>query len=576
MAPVTKRGIGRPTGARAASVPQPIAHAQLAIPIDPAIPLSTGPSAVVAISSDGSRIVFVAEDAGTRRLYLRPLDVFGATAVPGTEGASNPFFSPDGEWIGFQAGRQLQKVAVGGGLPLTLCEVADLRGACWTRSGTIIYAPGPATGLWLVQSTGGAAAPLTTLAFEQGERTHRWPHALPDGRGVIFTVGRAGAASFDEAALAVTEIGTPGHRLVVQHATDGRYLQDGHLVWARGGALLEAAFDLEARQVGGPARIVLDGVSMSATGVTHAACSDSGVLVHVPGEAQSLRRSLVAVNRAGTQVEAFTGGDSLEEPRMAPDGRSAIISLRNRTSDLWLYEFGRGSLGRLTFEGENFAGIWGPGDGTISFGSGGEGPSDIFTLQPDRSAPPERLVTSEHDKVPGAWSPGGATLVFTEYHPETGADIWVLERDAARVRPLVRTKFNEYAPVFSPDGRWIAYVSDESGRPEILVVSYPEAVGKRQLSTEGGTEPLWARDGTELFYRSGDRLMRVDMSRGPGDAGIPTTLFEGRYVPGTVTLANYDVAPNGAGFLMVVANTSPSPTAIRVTLGWRGSRVNQD
>lgn len=552
------------------AIPPPTGRARLAIPVDAGASLAIGPSTMIAISRDGSRIVFVAAVSGSTQLYLRPLDAFDATAIPGTEGASSPFFSPDGQWIGFQSGRRLQKVGAGGGSPIPLCDVADVRGACWTTSGDIIYSPGPATGLWRVPASGGTAVPLTTLDFEQGERTHRWPHILPDGRGVVFTIGSAGAASFDEAALAVAEIGTPGHRLLVQHATDGRYLRGGHLIWARGASLLQAPFDVDRRRVGDAARVVLNGVAMSATGAAHFACSDNGVLVHVPGGAQSLRHSLVSVDRRGVQTDAYTGGDSLEEPRFAPDGRSAMLSLRNRRSDLWLYDFARGALERLTFEGENFAGIWGPGEGTITFSSSRAGPSDLFTRRPDRSAPPELLVTSEYDKVPGSWSPGARALVFAEYHPETGADIWILERTAERARPFVRTRFNEYAPVFSPDGRHIAYVTDESGRPEIVVVSYPEATRKRQLSTEGGTEPMWAPDGSELYYRSGDRLMRVDVSRGPADAGIPTTLFEGRYVPGTVTLANYDIAPDGARFLMVLAEAPAPPTTIRVTLGWTG------
>jgi serine/threonine-protein kinase len=160
-------------------------------------------------------------------------------------------------------------------------------------------------------------------------------------------------------------------------------------------------------------------------------------------------------------------------------------------------------------------------------------------------------------------------LLFTEYHPETGVDIWVFDRGAGAVRPFIRTRFNEYAPVLSPDARYVAYTSDESGRPEIYLVEYPEAVGKRQLSTEGGVEPLWARDGSELFYRSGDRVMRVDMSRGAANAGVPTTVFEGRFVKGTVTcLSNYDARVDGRRFVMVVEDTPPAPSALFVTSGW--------
>ena len=568
VAAVTRTGHAAAAASPVTPAPPYAKSLRLAIPLEPSAPLAVGPSASLAVSPDGSVVAYILVDGATTRLFLRRLDRFEPTAVPGTEGAAHPFFSPDGGWLGFQSGRRLWKVPVDGGPPLALAELADLRGATWTAGGDIVYAPGPTSGLWRVSSSGGQASPFTALDFDGGERTHRWPHAMPDGRGIIFTIGHAGATSFDEATLAVADIGDTAHRLVLQHATDGRCLADGHLVWARGATLLAAPFDLESRRVDGAARAVMGGVAMSATGVAHFDCSSTGVLVHVPGEAQTLGRSLVTVNRRGEELARCARGESLEEPRVAPDGRSAIVSLRSRSSDLWLYDFARRALGRLTFEGENFAGIWGPGPSTVTFSSSRGGPSDLYCLWRDRSAPPELLVASEFDKVPGSWSPDANALVFTEYHPETGADVWIFERAAERVRPFVRTRFNEYAPVFSPDGRYIAYATDESGRAEIVVVAYPEATGKRQLSTEGGAEPVWSPDGTELFYRSGDRLMRVDMRRGPDEASIPTTLFEGRFVPGTVTIANYDVTGGGTEFLMVVADVSPPPTALYVSVGW--------
>lgn len=541
---------------------------RLAVPLD-GLSLALGSSGVLAISPDGSRIVFAAEVDGVPSLMQRRLNQFATTEIAGTKGATNPFFSPDGEWIGFQSGRRLCKVALEGGPPVVLCDAADVRGAAWSPSGVIIFAPGPTSGLWRVDETGGVAAPLTQVHFDGGERTHRWPHPLPDGRGVIFTVGHAGAASFDEGSLAVVELDGGGHQLIVRHATDGRYLASGHLVWARGSALLAARFDPGARRIIAAARHVQNGVAMTATGAAHFAVASSGTLVHVPGEAQTLRRSLVAVDAAGRITGSYLRAEALEEPRLAPGGGSVVVSLRARSSDLWLYEFARGAARRLTFAGENFAGVWGPGPGELTFSSSREGgPSELYVVQPDRPDTPALLVTSEFDKVPGTWTRDGSALVFTEYHPETGADIWVLEPAAERTRPFIRTVFNEYAPAFSPDARYVAYTTDESGRPEIQLMDYPEAAAKRQLSTDGGTEPIWSADGQELFYRSGDRLMRVDMSRGPDDAGIPTTMFEGRYAAGTVTLANYDVLGEGAGFLMVQPDVPPRATALHVTLGW--------
>ncbi|MEX2271835.1 MAG: winged helix-turn-helix domain-containing protein [Vicinamibacterales bacterium] len=574
VAAVREGAVDKPAApAPAAAPPAAGAHAQpvrLAIPLSDTAPLASIPNGVIAISPDGLRIVYAASAGATTELYLRPLSEVTATPIPGTEGASNPFFSPDGEWLGFQCGRRLQKLPLAGGPPITLCEVSDVRGASWGTDGHIVYAPGPTSGLWRVHASGGSAAPLTIVDFDGGERTHRWPHVLPGGRGVIFTVGHAGAASFDEASLAVADSGGAGHRMLLRHATDGRYVPSGYLVWARGATLFAAPFDLDAREITAAARVVQPGVAMNATGVAHFTCaSTAGLLVHVPGEAQSLRRSLVGVDRTGAITAEYAAGEALEEPRVSPDGRAVVVSLRGRSSDLWRRRFGGGTLERVTFEGENFAGIWGPEPGMLTFSSSREGgASDIYCVQPDRASPPELLIASEFDKAASSWSPDGSTLLFTEYHPETGADIWVLDRHASTARPFLRTRFNEYAPVFSPDGRLVVYTTDESGRPEIHALSYPDATGKRQLSVGGGAEPVWSRDGRELFYRSGDRVMRVDMSGGVDEAGVPETVLEGKYAPGTVTVANYDVSADGGEFLMVKTAEAAAPTALHVTLGW--------
>jgi len=558
---------GRAAAAPDAAMPPPAARAaRLAMPIDPRTPLAPGPNGAIAIAPDGSRVVYAAMADGRPRLFLRALDRFDAVAIPGTDGASHPFFSPDGETIGFQAGRRLQTLALAGGPPITLCEVADLRGASWSTSGDIVFSPSPTSGLWRVPASGGASSPLTAVDFDAGERTHRWPHALPGGHGVVFTIGHAGAESFDEASLAIADLATGAHRVVLRHAADGRAC-GSRLLWARGGAILDAPFDAVSGRIDDSARQRQTRVAMGATGIAHFACSDNGVLVHMPGQAQSLRRTLVSVDRTGAVSAAHASGQALEEPRVEPGGRGVLVSLRGKSSDLWRCDCSRGALERMTFEGENFAGIWGPGAGAITFSSSRDGaPSDIYTARAGAHAP-ELLIAGEFDKAASSWSADGSMLLFTEYHPDTGADIWVLDRAADRARPLVRTRFNEYSPVFSPDGRHVAYVTDETGRPEIQIVSFPDGGTKHQISIDGGAEPVWSRDGAELYYRSGDRLMRVDMARGPADAGIPTTLFEGKFVSGTVTLANYDVANDGESFLMVQPEATEAPSMLLVTIG---------
>ena len=565
VAPVENRAVAAdgPLPSAATSVGDVV---RLEVSLPPRVTLAVGATPVIALAPDAKKVVFVGREGLTTRLYLRQMDRFETTVIEGTEGASSPFFSPDGNWVGFESGRKLHKIALEGGPPHVLCEVADLRGATWTPTGEIVYAPGPTTGLWRISVDGGPAVAVTTLDFEGGERTHRWPHAVQDGSGVIFTIGTASATSFDEAAVAIVATAGGAHRLVLQHGTDGRVVGGGRLLWTRGAALFEAGFDAVAARITGPGRVVQRGVLSSATGAAHYDWSSTGTLVHLAGEAETMRRELLTINRNGDVVAHHLTGDSLEEPRWSPDGAAAIVSLRNRTSDLWLHDFARATLGRLTFDGENFAGIWGPDPHTITFSASHGGPSDLYLLRADRSLPPELLVASEFDKVAGAWSADGRTLVFTEYHPDTGADLWLLDRPGESARLFVRTRFNEYAPVFSPDARHVAYVSDESGRPEIFVVAFPDATGKRQLSADGGSEPIWSPTGLELFYRSGNRLMRVDLSGGVTHAGIPTTLFEGEFAHGTVTLANYDVSADAATFLMVRAPAPAAPATLCVTL----------
>ncbi|MCA1560412.1 MAG: winged helix-turn-helix domain-containing protein [Acidobacteria bacterium] len=542
---------------------------RLAMPLPGDAPFARVAERALTISPDGRTVVYVAGGAAGVRLYRRALEILEATAIPQTEGATNPFFSPDAEWIGFTAARRLQKIRAGGGPPQTICELdGDVRGATWSTSGVIVFAAGPASPLWLVEADGGTPRPLTTLRFEAGERTHRWPHMLPDGRGILFTIGHADATSFDEASLAVADLDAADHRIVLSHATDGRCPRAPSLVYGRQGTLMAMSFDPHRREVTGWPRTVVAGIAMSATGAVHAACAPTGVLVHAPGGVQVPRRWLLTLASDGSAVDRTPCEDAIEEPRVSPDGGSIIVGRRGRGSDLWLYARARRAFRRLTFDGNAFAGIWGTRSNTITCSSNSSGTADLYCLQPDRSAAPVLLVQTEFDKVAGSWSPDGATLAYTEYHPDSGADIWMFDRAAGATSALVRTRFNEYAPTISPDGRYLAYTSEESGRAEVYVVALPDGSGKCQMSTDGGAEPVWSRDGQELFYRVGRRMMRIDIRRGPYHSGVPTTLFEHHDVPGAVTgLANYDVLPEGEGFVVIVEDDVPVVGALHVTLG---------
>ncbi len=561
-----------PAPAESIGAPRPLMR--LAITLAPEAPLALEKQTAVALSPQGTELVYVALRAGATQLYRRPMDQFEATPMPGTEEARGPFFSPDGQWVGFLAGGKLKKVSIQGGAPLTICDAADGRGACWGPDGHIVFAPTAASGLLRVSADGGIPDPVTALDFENGERTHRWPEVLPGGKALLFTLGTAGTATFDDGLIAILSLRTGERRILLKGGTDARYVPTGHLVYARAGSLLAAPFDLARLAVTGPVLPILEGVMTEVTGASHFAFSRVGSLIHVPGGTQQVRRTLFWTARDGTEQPLALPPRWYEEPRLSPDGQRLALAIGGMTHDLWVYDFSRGTLTRLTFEADNFAPIWTPDGKRIAFSSNREGASNLFWKAADGSGADERLLASEYEKVPGSWSPDGRLLAFTEYHPQTGADLWVLSLEADRMpQPLLRTPFNEYGPMFSPDGHWIAYTSDESGRNEVYLMSFPGPGGKWQISADGGAEPLWSRDGKEIFYRNEERMMSVRISTDPAfSVTAPEQLFKsgpgkalGIWITG---LPQYDVGPGNRFVMIAESEEREAPTQLSATLEW--------
>jgi eukaryotic-like serine/threonine-protein kinase len=538
--------------------------------------MENGPA--VALSSDGTHLVYVARQGGAQQLYLRALDSLEARPIPGTEGAINPFFSPDGQWLGFFAGGKLMKVSVSGGAAVTLVDALQPHGASWSSQGMIAFAPTNISALQQVSEAGGTRQPLTHL--EKEEVTQRWPEFLPGGTVVLFAA--AGTTSnWNNAQVSVQSIGTGERRNLIQAGTQPSYVPSGHLVYAQGGSLMAVPFDPQRLAVAGAGVPVVEGVQQSpSTGAAQYSFSATGSMVYVSGGVQSAQRRLFWVNRNGAEQPLAAPVRAYRGPRLSHDGRRVAVSLEERETQVWLYDLFRETLTRFTFEGStNLGAVWTPDSKWIAFESNKEGPMNLFRQLADGSGGRERLTTSENLNVPGSWSPDGQQMCFVEVNPTTGYDIWVLRMgdpsaSAGQIRkaqPFLRTPFNESVPEFSPDGRWLVYVSDESGRNEIYVQPYPGPGGKWQISTEGGTEPVWNPNGRELFYRSGEKMMAVDVATQPGfAAGKPQMLFEGQYVPTPGTLPNYDVSPDGQRFLMLKPSEQEqaAPTQINVVLNW--------
>jgi serine/threonine-protein kinase len=532
--------------------------------------LALGATPVLAMAPDGSRLVYVASRGGSRQLYLRSLDHFEAAALPGTQGAESPFFSPDGRWVGFFADGKLKKVSIEGGPSLTLCDALDNRAGSWAPDGTIVFSPSSSLGLFRIPSTGGTSEPLTRADHEKGELSHRWPQVLPGGKDVLFTIWNGG--SFDDAQIGIVSLQTGERKLLLEKGTYARYVSSGYLVYVRAGDLLAAPFDIARLRVTGAPETVLEGVSTyPGTGTAEFDFSQNGALAYVSGGARVDNRTLVWVSRTGEARAIPSIPRPYASPRVSPEGRRLSVGIQGTYAGVWLYDLERGALTRLIESGGNTFPIWTPNGSHITFVSPMSGSLNLQWIPVDGSSPPEHLSTSENTQLPSSWSPDGKVLAFSEDDPMTGWDIWTLKiQDNQKAQPFLRTRFNEGGGMFSPDGRWLAYQSDESGRDEIYVRAFPGPGERSQISTEGGTEPVWARSGTELFYRNGDKMMGVTVeTKANFAASKPRVLFTGEYETSTGFLPNYDISSDGQRFLMLKSGEDTRPaTQINLVLNW--------
>lgn len=521
--------------------------------------------------------MYVASHGSAQQLYLRALDSLEAKPIPGTEGAGEPFFSPDGQWLGFFAGEKLKKVPILGGPTVTLGDAQQPRGASWSAQGLIALAPTTVGALQQVPDAGGTQESLTRL--EKGDGNQRWPSFLPDGKALLFAVPSA-AGSGAHAQIVVQTIGKSDRRILVKDGTDPRYAPSGHLIYAQGGNLMAVPFDTTRLTVTGPAVPVVEGILQSPiTGASQYSISNTGSLVYISGGVAELQKRLVWVDRKGVEQLLPAPARDYGFAKLSPDGRRLAASISGgSTTDIWLYDLARDALTRLTFLGSlNAMVAWTPDGKRIAFGSTKEGPLNIFWQSSDGSGGLERLITSDVSQIPNSWSRDGQLLAFTSNTPTTGYDVWVLRLSDRKALPFLQTSFNETTPSFSPEGHWLAYASGESGRYEVYVQPYPEPGGKWQISTEGGTEPEWNRNGRELFYRNGRELfyrngakmMALDVSTQPSFAvGKARMLFEGQYDLLSAQYSSYDVSPDGQRFLMLKTNEQAAPTQINVVLNW--------
>jgi Tol biopolymer transport system component len=536
--------------------------------VDGSLFLIRGASAV--LSPDGTRLVLVASGSDQkRRIYVRTLDQLQATALSGTENAYDPFFSPDGQWVGFFADGKLKKISVQGGAAVTLCDAFTDRGGSWSDDGTIVFAPNNNAALSIVSSAGGIPQSLINLDNQADENSQRWPQVLPGGKAVLFTSSNNGGTTGTLKTDIVAYSMATGQRKTLQRGGSyARYLSSGHMVFMQESTLFAVPFDVKRLEVTGQAAPILEGVAnYPNNGGAQFSFSDTGNFVYVPGRAAGQALSIYWMDHEGKFMPLRETNGEYASPAFSPDGKRLALEINDGTRrDIWVYEWERDTLTRITFAGEsNIGPVWTPDGQRIVYSSEEKGESpNLWWIRADGGGDAQRLSESKTSQYASSWRPDGKALAFFQRNPDKGYNIMTLliaGDDKSGWKPgepktFVSGAFLGY-PAFSPDGRWLAYMSSESGSYEVYVRPFPGPGGKWQISTEGGYMPKWSRNGKELFYRTvtGSKIMVVNYTAS-GDsfhADKPQLWSPGQFTDILGSIMNFDLHPDGKRFAVLKA-----------------------
>jgi len=540
-----------------------------------AVSLVTAQGAAAILSPDGLTIAFVGQAStgvGPSQLHIRRLDQLTAQPLAGTEGAMNPFFSPDGRWVGFFADGKLKKIAATGGVVITLADAPNGRGGSWGEDDSIVFAPNPIGGLLRVSSAGGEPVALTSLA--QGQATHRWPQLLPGGRAVLYTSHTA-VTGYEGASLVVQPLPTGTPRVVQRGAYYGRYVPSGHLVYMHLGSLFAASFDPGRLELTGAAVPIVQGVANGAllTAGAQFAASGNGTALYVPSGSDAV--PIQWLDESGRTTLLRETPANWTDLSFAPDGRRLAFDISDgQQVDVWVYDWARDALSRLTFDpSDDYKPVWTPDGQRIAFSSARDGQTlpNLYWQRVDGAGDVQRLTEGPNFQVAASWRPGGRFLAYVEYNQQTNADVLILPLDgdnASGWRPGQPTSFLngpsvELEPMFSPDGRWLAYASNESGQFEVYVRPFPGPGGRWQISRGGGSFPTWSRARQELFYSTLDQRIMVAGYSTDGNSFVadpPRLWVDRRYeLRGPIVNRSFDLHPDGRRIALAV----PDPQAGR-------------
>ncbi len=537
----------------------------------------TAEPASLALSPDGRGLAFVAEEAGRQKLWIRLLDQTKAQPLERTEGATFPFWSPDGRSIGFFAEGKLKRIDVSGGSPQSLAEAPLGLGGTWNSNGVIVFAPNALSPLYRVADSGGDPVAVTRLDAPGSGGAHLFPRFLPDGEHLLYYSWGSGRSQ----GIYLGSLNSPEKRQLIPSDRAGIYAPPGYLLLLRGEALFAHAFDARKPSLSGDSMQIVDSVIADPSfGNGAFSVSETGLMAYRTTAGGNYRK-LAWFDRSGKEIGTLWDRDDrdLLNPELSPDGsRVAVNRNAQGNLDVWLMETARGARSRLTFSSspEDFQ-AWSPDGKRIVFGSFQKGTWDLYQKILGGPANDELLYQSSESKFPNDWSPDGRFILYIAVDPKNARDLWILPLSGDRKPyPFVQSVFDERNGQFSPDGKWIAYQSNESGIFEIYVQSFPGPGIRRQASTGGGSQPRWRRDGKELFYISPDGTLTAVPLRIAAQSlnpGVPAPLFKTRIVGGvaaSIQKAQYAVAPDGRRFLINVTVEEPVTSPITVVTNWAG------
>jgi Tol biopolymer transport system component/predicted Ser/Thr protein kinase len=525
------------------------------------------------ISPDGRILVFRGVDSdGNSQLWLRPMDSVEARPLAGTEGAkedARPMWSPDSRFVAFFVGDKLKKVPVAGGPAQTICD-ADGADGSWSTRGEILYDGEATAPLMRVPAAGGLAKPEVSVEDLEGVEALGWPEFLPDGKQFIFLADQLE----DDSRVMIRSLSSDEGRVLMASDSRVQYVEPGYLVYVLNGMLVAHPFDAGAGELTGDPVPLAESIGVSAVGLADFSASQNGTLAYRAG--QTGARKLLWRDRSGRELGQVGAPAEFTAMSLSPDQRRLVVSVNDPEGDnvdLWIHDLERGVASRFTFdEGTDVVPLWSPDGSRIVFSSSrGEGKDALYWKDASGAGEAELLLQVEDDVYPGDWSRDGKFIALMRYDDETRWDIWALPMDgSSEPFPVLQSEFSEVRPGFSPDGRWLVYNSTESGDMEVYVTRFPGPGGKWQVSTNGGTEPQWSADGSEIFYLDATQnLVTVPVSTGDTfTAGLPQTLFEARLFP-LVARNRYLATDDGQRFLMLGSTGGEAIRPISVVLNWQ-------